>query len=85
MKIQESKEKLPITFITSFIKTGWEMIGNLTADVDAIKANYAKTGDIAEIIQDVVDAYTVAVSRIPLYLFRIYYCYTFIIASAIIK
>jgi len=63
MKIQESKEKLPITFITSFIKNGWEMIGNLTADADAIKANYAKTGDIAEIIQDVVDAYTVAVSR----------------------
>lgn len=63
MKIQESKEKLPVTFITDFIKTGWDIIGNLKADKDAIKANYAKTSDIAEILQDIIDAYTVAVSR----------------------
>jgi len=63
MKIQESKEKLPITFITNFIETGWNIIGNLKADKDAISSSYSKTKEVNEIIQDVIDAYTVAVSR----------------------
>ena len=40
MKIlKESKENLPIAFLTDFISKGWEEVGYLKADIEAILQN----------------------------------------------
>ena len=58
------KEKLPITYLTDFTSNGWSIIGNLKADKEAIAASYSGTSKIEEVIQDLIDAYTIAVAQI---------------------
>lgn len=57
------KEKLPITYLTDFTSNGWSTIGNLKADKEAIAASYSGTSKIEEVIQDLIDAYTIAVAQ----------------------
>lgn len=57
------KEKLPITYLTDFTSNGWSTIGNLKADKEAIVASYSGTSKIEEVIQDLIDAYTIAVAQ----------------------
>jgi len=61
--LKESKEKLPIDFITQFISKGWEEVGNLKASIDAIKQTFSDVKDIADILQDLSDAYLIAIGQ----------------------
>lgn len=64
MKIlKEAKDKLPTTFIANFISTGWSTIGLLKDDKEAISKTFSGTKQAEEIIQDLIDAYTIAVAR----------------------
>ena len=65
MKIlKESKENLPIAFLTDFISKGWEEVGYLKADIEAIKEAYKGTKPIEGLIQDLIDAYLVCIGQL---------------------
>ena len=69
MKIlKESKETLPIAFLTDFISKGWEEVGYLKADIEAIKEAYKGTKPIEVLIQDLIDAYLVCIGQLEAHL-----------------
>lgn len=69
MKIlKESKETLPIAFLTDFISKGWEEVGYLKADIEAIKEVYKGTKPIEGLIQDLIDAYLVCIGQLEAHL-----------------
>ena len=69
MKIlKESKEILPIAFLTDFISKGWEEVGYLKADIEAIKEVYKGTKPIESLIQDFIDAYLVCIGQLEAHL-----------------
>ena len=69
MKIlKESKENLPIAFLTDFISKGWEEVGYLKADIEAIKEAYKGTKPIETLIQDLIDAYLVCIGQLEAHL-----------------
>jgi hypothetical protein len=69
MKIlKESKETLPIAFLTDFISKGWEEVGYLKADIEAIKEAYKGTKPIEGLIQDLIDAYLVCIGQLEAHL-----------------
>lgn len=69
MKIlKESKENLPIAFLTDFISKGWEEVGYLKADIEAIKEAYKGTKPIEDLIQDLIDAYLVCIGQLEAHL-----------------
>ena len=69
MKIlKESKENLPISFLTDFISKGWEEVGYLKADIEAIKDAYKGTKEIESLIQGLIDAYLVCIGQLELHI-----------------
>jgi hypothetical protein len=65
MKIlNEAKENLPISFLTDFISKGWEEVGYLKADIEAIKQSFKGTKKVEELIQSLVDAYLVCIGQL---------------------
>lgn len=69
MKIlKESKETLPIAFLTDFISKGWEEVGYLKADIEAIREAYKGTKPIEGLIQDLIDAYLVCIGQLEAHL-----------------
>lgn len=69
MKIlKEAKENLPIPFLTDLISKGWEEVGYLKADIEAIKDAYKGTKQIEELIQGLIDAYLVFIGQLELHL-----------------
>ena len=69
MKIlKESKENLPIAFLTDFISKGWEEVGYLKADIEAIREAYKGTKPIENLIQDLIDAYLVCIGQLESHL-----------------
>ena len=69
MKIlNESIEYLPIDFLTDFISKGWEEVGYLKADIEAIKEAYKGTKPIEDLIQDLIDAYLVCIGQLEAHL-----------------
>lgn len=69
MKIlKESKENLPIAFLTDFISKGWEEVGYLKADIEAIREAYKGTKPIESLIQDLIDAYLVCIGQLEAHL-----------------
>jgi hypothetical protein len=69
MKIlKEAKEALPIAFLTDFISKGWEEVGYLKADIEAIKEVYKGTKPIEGLIQDLIDAYLVCIGQLEAHL-----------------
>lgn len=68
MKLNESKDKIPATFITSYISDAWEKIGYINEDINAVKKEYSDTNVVVECLQDIVDAYLVAAGRLQAYL-----------------
>ena len=69
MKIlKESKENLPIAFLTDFISKSWEEVGYLKADIEAIKEAYKGTKPIETLIQDLIDAYLVCIGQLEAHL-----------------
>lgn len=69
-KFNESKEKedLPITFLTSFVSKGWDEVGILRADSEAIKETYKGAFKIEKIINDLIDSYLIAIGQIEAHL-----------------
>ena len=67
-KLTESKEKLPISFLTDFVSKGWEEVGYLKADIEAIKEAYSGTKLVEELIQNLIDAYLVCVGQMELHI-----------------
>lgn len=68
MKLKESKEKVPATFITSYISDAWDRVGYIKADIEAIKEQYTNTGVVIECLQDILDAYLIAAGRLQAFL-----------------
>ena len=38
--LKESKEKLPVAFVTAFVSEGWEKVGFLKEELEAIKKEF---------------------------------------------
>lgn len=70
MKIinEAKKEILPIDFITSFISRGWNEIGSLKTDINSIKQVFKNTTKVEEILQNLLDAYLIAIGQMELQL-----------------
>lgn len=65
MKIlNESKENLPVSFLTDFISKGWEEVGYLKADIEAIRHSFKGTKKVEELIQSLIDAYLVCIGQL---------------------
>lgn len=69
MKIlKESKEELPMSFLTNLVSRCWDQVGILQEEIAAIKKTFANTDKIEKIMQDLVDAYLVCLGQAELYL-----------------
>ena len=66
--LNESKEKLPASFLTDFISRGWEDIGYLQETLKSIKASFSGTQKVEELLQALLDAYLVCVGQLELHL-----------------
>lgn len=62
------KEQLPIDFITSFVSKGWEEVGNLQASIAGINQTFSGTQKVSKYLQDLVDAYLIALGLMEAYL-----------------
>lgn len=69
MKIlNETKENLPISFLTDFISKSWEEVGYLKADIEAIKQSFKGTKKVEDLIQNLVDSYLVCIGQLEAYI-----------------
>jgi len=69
MKIlKEAKEELPISFLTAFVSKGWDEVGILKEDIEAIKREFKGTKKVEELIQALIDAYLVCIGQMELHL-----------------
>ena len=66
--LNESKEKLPASFLTDFISRGWEDIGYLQETMKSIKSSFSGTQKVEELLQALLDAYLVCVGQLELHL-----------------
>lgn len=66
--LQESKEKLPLSFLTDFVSRGWESIGMLKQEIAAISEQFSGTKKIEDLLQALVDAYLICVGQIELHM-----------------
>ena len=57
------KEKLPVSFITDFISSGWDSVGYLKANIEAIEEAYTGTKKITDLIQALSDAYLICIGQ----------------------
>lgn len=62
--LREAKENLPISFLTDFISKGWEEIGYLKADIEAISKSFSGTKKVEDLIQSLIDAYLVCIGQL---------------------
>lgn len=62
------KEPLPLDFITSFVSKGWEEVGNLQASITGINQTFSGTQKVSKYIQDLVDAYLIALGLMEAYI-----------------
>lgn len=68
VKLNEAKEELPVSFLTSFVSDGWDKVGILKENIAAIKETFAGTKKVEELIQDLIDAYLVCIGQMEMYL-----------------
>ena len=66
--LKESKEKLPVAFVTAFVSEGWEKVGFLKEELEAIKKEFSDTAKAEEVIQGLIDAYLVSIGQMEQYL-----------------
>lgn len=67
-KLNEAKEKLPISFLTDFVSRGWDDIGYLKETIKSISENFSGTKKVEELLQALVDAYLVCIGQLELHL-----------------
>lgn len=65
---EAKKEELPVAFITSFVSDGWEKVGILKEEIEAIKKEFSNTKKAEELIQALIDAYLVCIGQMEQYL-----------------
>lgn len=68
MKLKESKEKVPASFVTTYIAEAWDKVGYIKTDIEAIKNQYSGTKVVCECLQDIMDAYLIAAGRLQAFL-----------------
>lgn len=68
MKLQESKEKLPLSFLTDFVSRSWDSLGLLKQEIAAIKEEFSGTKKVEELMQGIVDAYLVCIGQLELHM-----------------
>lgn len=65
MKIlKESKTQLPITYLTNFVSRGWEEVGMLKEEVEAIKKEFKDIKKIEECVGNLIDTYLICIGTI---------------------
>jgi len=67
-KLNESKEKLPISFLTDFVSRGWDDVGYLKETIKSISESFSGTKKVEELLQALVDAYLVCIGQLELHL-----------------
>jgi len=68
LTLKESKEQLPLSFLTDFVSRGWENIGMLKQEIAAIKEEFSGTKKVEELLQNSVDAYLICVGQLELHM-----------------
>lgn len=68
MKLKESKERVPASFVTTYISEAWDKVGYIKTDIEAIKNQYSGTKVVCECLQDIMDAYLIAAGRLQAFL-----------------
>lgn len=66
--LTEQKEEMPISFLTTFVSDGWSEVGNLKEEIVGIKSTFKNSSKVIDILQDLLDAYLVAIGQAELYL-----------------
>lgn len=61
-----SKEKLPISFITTFISDGWDKVGILKEQKESLSKVYSGTKKFEDLLQDLIDAYLICIGQMEL-------------------
>ena len=67
-KLTESKEKLPISFLTDFVSRGWDDVGYLKETIKSISESFSGTRKVEELLQALVDAYLVCIGQLEAHL-----------------
>lgn len=67
-KLNESKEKLPISFLTDFVSRGWDDVGYLKETIKSISESFSGTKKVEELLQTLVDAYLVCIGQLEAHL-----------------
>lgn len=67
-KLTESKEKLPISFLTDFVSRGWDDVGYLKETIKSIRESFSGTKKVEELLQALVDAYLVCIGQLEAHL-----------------
>ena len=67
-KLNESKEKLPISFLTDFVSRGWDDVGYLKETIKSISESFSGTKKVEELLQALVDAYLVCIGQLEAHL-----------------
>lgn len=62
-KLNEGKERLPISYITTFISKGWDEIGTFKEEIEAVKNEYSEAHEVTECIESLIDTYLVCLGR----------------------
>ena len=65
---ENTKETLPVSFVTDMMSKGWDEVGYLKEAAAAIKETYVDTAKVEELMQDLMDAYLVFIGQLELYL-----------------
>ena len=67
-KLNESKEKLPVSFLTDFVSRGWDDVGYLKETIKSISESFSGTKKVEELLQALVDAYLVCIGQLEAHL-----------------
>jgi hypothetical protein len=67
-ELKESKEKLPISFLTDFVSRSWDDVGYLKETIASIKESFSGTKKVEELLQALVDAYLVCIGQLEAHL-----------------
>ena len=66
--LKESKEKLPISFLTDFVSRSWDDVGYLKETIASIKESFSGTKKVEGLLQALVDAYLVCIGQLEAHL-----------------
>ena len=67
-ELKESKENLPVSFLTDFISRGWDDVGYLNETIKSIGETFKGTKKVEELLQALADAYLVCIGQLEAYI-----------------